>query len=656
MKIAFVNMPFSSLQIPSIALHQLETVTHETFGDACDVSVHYLNHDFGALVGQDLYRWISESLAGHTCGFGEWLFRLAAFPEEGDNSDAYFRRYALHFGADNIERYQRELAPVRARLPEILDEMIDRHGLAEADLVGLTSMFFQNVPSFALARRIKARNPASLIIIGGANCEANMGIEIVNNVPSIDFAFSGHALLSFPDFLKRLMAGDSEGLHHIDGVFSRRNSRSVIALADADRSADPGSVAAPRQISGIKVAAPERRLDQVVALDYDGYLESYTRHFGHGDAAEIELLFETSRGCWWGEKAHCTFCGLNGATMSFREMGVDKARQSVQAMIDRYVGRAGRFASVDNIIPRSYLEGLLPHLKVPDDIVLFYEVKADLGREQLNALARARVVEIQPGIESLSTTTLKLMRKGTTAFNNIRFLADCAAEGVKPIWNLLTGFPGEAADTYEMYARNLPRLMHLPPPSGVFPVRFDRFSPYFMKAQDYGLDLAPLDYHDLIYPFPAEVTTNLAYYFRDMNIDASYQTDLAGHITTLRQLVARWRDRWTGSQPRPRLRLVKDDVGFLIEDSRSGHMVEYELGDDDVALLRATGAPQSAEETRAAHGEAYQRMAHLGLLFEERGRVMTIVFEGLRHDLDSGSLSFGGTRGRAEAAALGLTF
>ena len=26
------------------------------------------------------------------------------------------------------------------------------------------------------------------------------------------------------------------------------------------------------------------------------------------------LLFETSRGCWWGAKSHCTFCGLNGGS------------------------------------------------------------------------------------------------------------------------------------------------------------------------------------------------------------------------------------------------------------------------------------------------------------------------------------------------------
>ena len=28
----------------------------------------------------------------------------------------------------------------------------------------------------------------------------------------------------------------------------------------------------------------------------------------------IRILFESARGCWWGEKQHCTFCGLNGSS------------------------------------------------------------------------------------------------------------------------------------------------------------------------------------------------------------------------------------------------------------------------------------------------------------------------------------------------------
>jgi magnesium-protoporphyrin IX monomethyl ester (oxidative) cyclase len=653
-RIALVNMPFSSLQIPSIALHQLETAITEQFGGAAEVDVHYLNHDFGALVGVDLYAWISESLAGHTCGFGEWLFRAAAFPEAPDNTQAYFKRYAHHFGPAQIERYERDLAPVRATLPDFLDRVIDAYGLAEADVVGLTSMFFQNVPSFALARRIKERSAKPLVVMGGANCEGTMGIEIVNQVPWVDFTFSGTALISFGAFLEALSKGDRDGLHRINGVFSRRNSRSVSALAN--KPAVPGDAQPDSQLEGISWIAPERPLNEAVAVDYDPYLDSYGRHFGAHRGDEIELLFETSRGCWWGEKAHCTFCGLNGATMSFREMGVDQGRRMIEGMVTRYAGRVSRFASVDNIIPKTYITDLLPNLRLPEEVTLFYEVKADLTRDQIDTLAAARVREVQPGIESISTDTLKLMRKGTTAFNNVRFLADCGSAGIKPVWNLLVGFPGESVETYEMYRENLPRLTHLPPPSGVFPVRFDRFSPYFKESRAYQLDLAPLDYHEMIYPFPEEIIANMAYYFRDRNIAADYQRDLADHLAHLRDTVARWRDLWGREGGAPRLRLIEDDLGWLVEDSRSGHLVEHELGDGDVALLRLAEKPLSAAVARDSHGDSLDYLLDIGLLFQERGRVMSLVFEGLRHALDDGKHGFDGARGRAEAAALGLTF
>jgi magnesium-protoporphyrin IX monomethyl ester (oxidative) cyclase len=655
MRIALVNMPFSSLQIPSIALHQLETVVREKFSDA-ETSVHYLNHDFGALVGPDLYAWISESLAGHTCGFGEWLFRHAAFPEHGDNTEAYFARYLHHFGKEQVERYHRELAPVRADLPRILDEMIETHGLADADIVGLTSMFFQNMPSFALARRLKETGSKALVLMGGANCEGNMGIEIVNNVPWLDYVFSGHALVNFPKFLDAFRAGETEAMSRIDGIFSRSNSRSITALDPSVKAKRPSDAKPELQVDGIKVDGPERSLNSDVPLNYEVYLDSYQRHFGDHRADEVELLFETSRGCWWGEKAHCTFCGLNGATMKFREMGVDLARKTIQEMVDKYADRVTRFASVDNIIPKSYTDDLLPALKVPDHVTLFYEVKADLSREQLKTLATARVVEVQPGVESIATETLKLMRKGTTAFNNIRFLADCAAEGVKPVWNLLVGFPGESAETFEMYRKNLPRLTHLPPPSGVFPVRFDRFSPYFTQADSFGLDLEPLDYHELNYPFPEEVVWNMAYYFRDRNIDAPYQIDLAEHLAHLREAVTKWRARWESEAGAPRLRLIEDDYGWLVEDQRTGHKVEHELDDPDVELLRALETPQAITKAREMNADSLAYLQELGLLFEERGRVMSLVMEGTRHDLDAGLHSFAGSKGRAENAALGLTF
>jgi hypothetical protein len=89
--------------------------------------------------------------------------------------------------------------------------------------------------------------------------------------------------------------------------------------------------------------------------------------------------------------------------MNFREMGVAEARNTIKGMVDRYGDRVRRFASVDNIIPKSYVTDLLPGLEIPEKISLFYEVKADLSLDQIKTLAKARVVEVQPGVASSPT-------------------------------------------------------------------------------------------------------------------------------------------------------------------------------------------------------------------------------------------------------------
>lgn len=64
-------------------------------------------------------------------------------------------------------------------------------------------------------------------------------------------------------------------------------------------------------------------------------------------------------------------------------------------------------------------------------------------------------------------------------------------------WNLVIGVPGEEEDVYKKYLADIPSLMHLPPPTGAYPVSFDRYSPYFVQAKQYELDLHPCDFYKL---------------------------------------------------------------------------------------------------------------------------------------------------------------
>lgn len=620
-KIALVNMPLGHLAMPSIALTQLHSVTTQAFGDQADVQVHYLNHDFAHYLGLSAYQEL-VSFDHHPSGLGEWFFRPVAFPDAPDNSEAYFQRYYPQHDPRNRmikEFVKQKQVGLRAHF----EEMAERYGLYDADVVGFTSMFSQNVSTIGMARVLKERNPHQVVVMGGANCEGVMGRQVVDNLSMIDFVFSGPSLKSFPRLVRCLMDGDEAGAHGIDGVFSRRN-RVLFAGCGTEGGMVELGAAPP-----VKAFGEELDINVPVPLEYGPFLDRYEAAFP-GSSQPI-LFFETSRGCWWGERAHCTFCGLNGSTIGYRSMKPALAFRVMESLF-QHADRCSRIDSVDNILPKSYLTDVLPFLDTPPNMEIFYEVKADLTEEDFRVLEKSRVTLIQPGIESLNTSTLKLMRKGTSVFQNVMFLINALRYNVSPAWNLLIGFPNEKIDVYEKYLRDIPLLTHLPPPGGVFPVRFDRFSPYFEEADEYKLDLHPLDWYELTYPLPGDVLKHLAYYFMDRNYNAEYAVNAARMVGRLREKVNRWIKDWGSPETRARLVMVPHefDAGATIHDSRSGTALEYDVRPESRRLLEALTTPKkpSALEKELDGIDLEAELDVLrghNLILQENDRVMSVI-------------------------------
>ena len=622
-KVALLNMPFAQIKLPSIALTQLSSVLRSQLGGKVDVKIFYLHLDFARYLGVENYLLIGNQVEAVTAGLGDWFFRHVAFPEAADNSDLYFNR---HFSErrQEVEILRRRIEERRLKTSSFLDELIDRHDLESYDLVGLTSMFSQSVACISMARLLKQRKTKLVTVMGGANCESPMGQVLVRQAGPIDFVASGPSLVSFPQLVGYLVDGEEEKCHRIPGILSKQK-------LDQGRSS-------PHE------QGRELDIDVDVPLDYEDFLTAFDDFRGalgkaSDDHFELGIPFETSRGCWWGELSHCTFCGLNGATMKYRSMQPPKALELLRSLFERYAERATFFQSVDNIMPREYLKEVFPHLETPEHVRIFFEVKADLKDREMEILARARVQEIQPGIEALATSTLKLMRKGTTAFQNLRFLKSCRVHGIDPQWNLLIGFPGEEEEVYEKYYDDLPLLIHLPPPSGVFPVRFDRYSPYHREAQAYDLELKPCDFYEMIYPFDKDCFEELAYFFVDRNYDARYIKVTAKWLAKLRSRIDYWHTRWSqkdhGLAPRLTLKTLGD--GKIVHDTRSGTVVEHRLSPAGLRILELVNNHPSKLPRLVARfegdlleGQIEREITVLkdrGLLFQEQDLYMSLVSE-----------------------------
>lgn len=609
-KISLLNLPFASLNLPSIALTQLKAVVQKEFADRVAVEICYLNHDFGKYLDFHYYEPFSD--LGPQNGLADWFFRQVAFPDAPDNTDAYFERY-FPFRSEGNEKVKRYILEKRRQLGPFLDALIDKYRLDEADLVGFTSMFSQNVASFALAKRLKERAPRIVTAMGGANCEWPMGAEVVKNVDQIDYVFSGPALKSFPRLVGHCLDQEMEKCDEIKGVLTKNNYRKPPAII-----------------------GEELPLDAEVELDYDLFLSDLETNFPDKEVKPI-LLFETSRGCWWGMKAHCTFCGLNGQTMNYRAMAPEKAVRHIQSLF-KYYPQVTIFECVDNIMPEHYLTEVFTAIKPPPDVKIMYEVKANLTVEDLKVLAGARVTSIQPGIEALATSTLKLMKKGTSAFQNISLLKNCLLSDIYPAWNLLVGFPGETSEVFEKYLHDIPLLTHLPAPAGVHQVRFDRYSPYYVRADEYGLDLRPKDYYGLIYPFDEMSLSNLAYFFNDHNYQSTYLMEVTEWIDRLREKVRYWVTRWKkeNSARHPKLHFNRGERAHLVYDSRSEEVVEHDIGITGRRILEQLTRPKRikdlAEYFKDEPGfnaeDGIASLQERGLIFQENGRFISLVMPG----------------------------
>jgi len=608
-KIALLNMPFAAYHMPSIGLTQLKFVVDARYGGEVDTRVVYANHEFARYVGLELYERIGSSGQHLNSGFAEWFFRQEAFPHLPDNTGPYFARYYPGHDPANLA-FRETILAKRKGLGAVLDRVIDNHQLDRSDLVGFTSMFFENMPSIALARRLKARNPRILIAMGGANCESPAGEELVRNVDVVDYVFSGPSLQSFPRFVENCLHGRMDLNDGLAGVFSKGNQ---------------GRVVSP--------VGEELDIDTPIPLDYGPFLDLLAERFPDHEIDAV-LPFETSRGCWWGERAHCTFCGLNKITMSYRAMKPPLALDLIRSLF-QHAGRAKVFMCVDNILQRQYVQEVFPYLDTPEGTSIFYQLKANLSEREVEALARARVKRITPGFESLSSTTLKLMDKGVSAFHNLQVMKYCAIHDVYPGWNLLVGSPGEGEETYEKYLNDLPALVHLPAPQALFSIHFNRYSPYFVKAAEYGLDLRPLDYYEMVYPFPSEALVNIAYDFMDHNFEAEYLQALSRWIDRLKEKIAYWRERWQGTDRKlpAKLFVLERQGQSYIHDSRDGEAREYPLSPVTRQLLSYLNEPKMMGSLAMDLGhlsgfDPDREMAWLEerrLLFREGEKIMSLV-------------------------------
>jgi ribosomal peptide maturation radical SAM protein 1 len=535
MDVVFAVLPFADVERPAIGVSLLKA---EVEGLGFSSKVLYLNFDLAEMIGIELCGFISESLPADTL-VGEWFFADLLFGDRIPDPLDYVAKI-LSFNAD--VDITRRIVDARKHRAQFLERAMSRFMQLKPRVVGFTTTFHQTCACLLLAQRLKRQSNPPFIVFGGANCEGEMGLELLRRFDFIDYVCTREGDVAFPLLLENLL-----------------RQQKFVAI--------PGMV---RQGESTVLTTPDlvRDLNSLPIPDYADYFERVAESPLAG-TFKSDLLIETSRGCWWGAKHHCTFCGLNGDTMEFRRKSPQRAYEEMKFLSAKYGVK--RINCVDNILDTRLIPTLFPMLVEGGlDLELFYEVKANLRYDQLELMRAGGVTSVQPGIESFSDRILSLMEKGSTGLMNIQLLRWCEELGILPAWNILSGFPGEAPADYEWTAQLLPRLTHLQPPSACSPIRLDRFSPFFTRAQRFGFEgIRPSPAYYYVYPFGRREMARLAYFF---DFDYADGRNPRTYLVNVRREVDNWymlRNPSTKPEDYPRLDAkCVDDGALLITDTR----------------------------------------------------------------------------------------
>jgi ribosomal peptide maturation radical SAM protein 1 len=572
-KVGLVTMPFSYSKFPSI---QLGTLSALLKAQGIGTQTYHFNLQFAHKIGVPLYEILCEKRGL----FGEWLFSALLFrdnPKHREYPNVFkpiFEDTAREAGCSisHLEEIARNIAP------QFLTWCLTTVDWSQFDVVGFTSTFDQNVASLSLAKLIKDVYPNVRIVFGGANFDGEMGLEHFRAFPWIDYVVIGEGEETFPPLVQQILLGEETAIP--PGVAYRREGQ-------------------------IHLTPHEQLFTQFSELpppDYDDYFAELHELAKQGSTGLNRiLLYEGSRGCWWGEKHHCTFCGLNAQAMEFRAKTPDQVASELDYLSSRY--DTTRFRLVDNIIDLKYVDSLfgqLAHRHV--DLDVFMETKSNLNKRQIQTLAKGGVKCMQPGIESLSLAQLKEMDKGVSPLQNIQCLKWSRYYNIDLSWNILLGFPQETNADYQQQIEMIPSLIHLQPPESTAKLWLERFSPYFKWPERYGIRLTgpglaysyvyderKVDLHKIAYDFEYEI---------DWKVDPQRYEELV-------RLVQEWKSRYHSSN-RPFLFFAKALSYLTVYDGRGTTPTSERFeGPHAFVLEFCNDQPKSFEQIRKGLQESF---------------------------------------------------
>lgn len=446
-------------------------------------------------------------------------------------------------------------------LRDKFEHLVDCLGLqdwSDYTLIGFSCTFDQTISSLALAKVIKQNFPSIPIAIGGATIDQDLKDEIEKNVPWID----------------HICVGDGE--------------KAILELVEKEKC--------------FTSYLTEEEFNLLPAPNYDEFYNEYT-----GNTRYCSI--ESSRGCWYGNRNLCSFCGMvPKPAYRIKRNFVDEIRY----MKSRYGVKCVDFS--DLVFPAENIETIVgaTGLDTPFSCNLRSDTIKQNELDKFGELHKAGFKKVLIGIESLHSELLKLMRKGHLAINCVSTLKWAKYYGVKIEWFLLFGIPGDRDYFYHQLLKVLKVITHLDCPD-IQPIGITKRSPYYHTLGG----LTPCDCYKNIYPDYFDLN-KIAVTFDIEITEKAKQIGNSRSISKVIEFVQVWKH--IGVQHS----LVKHKS--VVYDNRYGTTLKVELSPTEEDLLDFCYLPQKRDSVhRVFDLTTIGGMVNLGLLLYLDRRYLSLT-------------------------------
>ncbi len=584
-RLGLVSMPWSIFNRPSIQLASLAAYLEQD--KSLETTLFHPYLAAASSIGAENYHYLAKNSWA-----GEALYSPMLFPEQTAQAEKLFLESCRK------EEHLKDLdfAHCSSLLEQALDDWLVTVDFSSFELIGFSICFNQLISSLTAAARIKQQYPKLPIVIGGSGCVGTIGESLLHTFPQIDYVISGEGEEALQQLCHFLNEPGNPTIPPLPPQIMTRKTEGQITSS----------------CGGIG------DLNSLPVPDYTPYFQEMRSNFPNQPFVPV-LPLEFSRGCWWNK---CTFCNLNLQWRGYRWKTAETMLREVRQQAARF--QCLDFCFTDNALPPKEADLFFRTLaKEHIEYDFFAEVRVITDPDRPHLYHQGGLSTIQVGIESLSSSLLKKMHKGTTAIENIAAMRQSAEAGIMLDGNLITEFPGS---TEEEVLETLGNLDFVLPYSPLADASFflGHGSPVADNPGTYGI-LAVTQHPKNRKLFPAAVLKNLVMLIKDYRGDRMLQRKMWKEVT---KKITQWQQFHKKRNPLQSPLAYRDGGTFLLirQEQLHGQVLRHRLQGTSREIYLFCRRIRTIEEV-CLEFPTVQRATLLGF-FQDLGKKKLIFCEG----------------------------